>query len=1436
MTMKKSKRLLSLFLSLLMAVAGLGSIQAEVYAGFEDGDECFACGNYIWDSYRCSECGACSDEGNEKCHANTHCEFCDACFASVGYWCEDSGICADCLEDMFMHCKECDACFCSEGGILNDEGSVCLGCEKCIYCVGDICEECGYCDECRHQEGDAFHCVECDACIQTVQFCDLAEGNSDHCVDCHVICDQCGRCNILDDLDICDTCGLCEECCEENALDAGCDCGDFCVEDSDFADHLCENCGECFDVCEQCEYCGYCLDCCEGNSDCSDGMCIENPDYEEHFCEDCGQCFDDVEQCDSCYDSGELRCRDCCAAICDDMGCDCGDQCFNDPDFEDHLADAHGESLEPIAHSAAVPRVRYSYDNTYHWKNCSYCDKASHITSKAKHTLDANGHCTVCSYYKELPVYITHQPVNVTGKKGVHPQREELFTYKANFSVSAEGVGDLTYQWYNCKPNGTANYKVHNDAAGYGEIGGNSAKMTISVPEDICETTYYYFCEIKDAAGNSVKSDIVSLSGKHNFLKTVVYANTDTSFTLKNGQKCQWRTSNGHQKECICGTTRGRLEKHNFDAGSYVGEDKNNREWLKHTCKDCGYVEYVQKHDHTYETFEIDEAQTTEYAHAVKCTYPDCDHVTYELHDFSPSVVATPFTDTYGAYTLECVDCGYSKNDPNPDHYWTKNNYLGYARYASLDNSIFTKNDTVMLRTNITRLWDKTGRFTNKKITGWKATCFYGTYANTKMDATSYFTFTPLSDGNWTVKLTKALNKEGSKVYFEPTFGTCTHKNSKVINAKAAVCNIPGYTGDTVCADCGKLIKTGNPIAAPSTTHTGTLKLVTGTSRKGSCTMRGYEGTYKCSACGETVKGKLLGYDHGKYTQKTEGYKAATCTEDGYTGDQYCSHCGKLSARGKTIKANHSNTKTINAKEASYTAPGYTGDTYCNVCKQIVKYGYAIPQKKTTTLSSVSINFIPPTYGTNASSVTLLSKTTDYPAYAVTLNNHAWQVYSGGFKEFNGTFQSNVQYYATYAIKQKSGYQITEKTKFYINYKQIEASYVPSLGWIVQYPFKVNEPVKTVSFDFDIPVEGTSASVPPVMKNRSSNITESRFSGTRSSAWYTDDGTGNLTKFNGTFKAGESYTAVIWFSAADSYTFSGASASQRKATVNGQEYSYSAGAGGLNAGYVTVEFTVSDHQWDSGVIYQKATPTQEGETVYTCSVCGTTKIEKTAKTSDGWAQQDGKWYYYKSGTPVTGWQTIGGKRYWFYSNGVMATGWITSGSKKYYFDANGALVTGLKQISGKWYYFNSDGLMQTGWQKVSGKWYYFNTSGVMQTGWQKISGKWYYFNTSGVMQTGWQKISGKWYYFTTSGDMVTGWQKISGKWYYFTTSGDMVTGWQKISGKWYYFTTSGDMVTGWQKISGKWYYFNSGGDMRTTALTQGGKTYYFNSSGVCTNP
>ena len=170
MTMKKSKRLLSLFLSLLMAVAGLGSIQAEVYAGFEDGDECFACGNYIWDSYRCSECGACSDEGNEKCHANTHCEFCDACFASVGYWCEDSGICADCLEDMFMHCKECDACFCSEGGILNDEGSVCLGCEKCIYCVGDICEECGYCDECRHQEGDAFHCVECDACIQTVQF------------------------------------------------------------------------------------------------------------------------------------------------------------------------------------------------------------------------------------------------------------------------------------------------------------------------------------------------------------------------------------------------------------------------------------------------------------------------------------------------------------------------------------------------------------------------------------------------------------------------------------------------------------------------------------------------------------------------------------------------------------------------------------------------------------------------------------------------------------------------------------------------------------------------------------------------------------------------------------------------------------------------------------------------------------------------------------------------------------------------------------------------------------------------------------------------------------------------------------------------------------------------------------------------------------------
>ena len=139
---------------------------------------------------------------------------------------------------------------------------------------------------------------------------------------------------------------------------------------------------------------------------------------------------------------------------------------------------------------------------------------------------------------------------------------------------------------------------------------------------------------------------------------------------------------------------------------------------------------------------------------------------------------------------------------------------------------------------------------------------------------------------------------------------------------------------------------------------------------------------------------------------------------------------------------------------------------------------------------------------------------------------------------------------------------------------------------------------------------------------------------------------------------------------------------------------------------------------------------------------------------EGWSAENGSWYFYRNGIPVTGWLKTGGY----------------------------------------WYYLDADGVMQTGWEKVNGSWYYLSKSGVMQTGWEKVNGYWYYLASGGAMQTGWQKINGKWYYLASGGAMQTGWLKTGGKWYYLGADGAMLTGTHVIDGKTYSFDATGAWI------------------------------------------
>ena len=242
------------------------------------------------------------------------------------------------------------------------------------------------------------------------------------------------------------------------------------------------------------------------------------------------------------------------------------------------------------------------------------------------------------------------------------------------------------------------------------------------------------------------------------------------------------------------------------------------------------------------------------------------------------------------------------------------------------------------------------------------------------------------------------------------------------------------------------------------------------------------------------------------------------------------------------------------------------------------------------------------------------------------------------------------------------------------------------------------------------------------------------------------------------------------------------------------------------------------HKWNTTyTVDKKPTASSNGSKSIHCSVCGSIKpgsVQSIPRLTGSWIKDStGWWYRWSDGTyPAGKFENISGKTYYFNKAGYMVTGWQYIGGKWYYFDENGAMTRGWLKQGGTWYYLNGSGVMVTGLQNIGGVRYYFNGSGAMQTGWQYIGGKWYYFNGDGAMQTGWRYLGGTWYYMNGSGIMVTGWQQIGGVWYYFNGSGAMQTDWQYIGGKWFYFDGSGAMVTN------KWvgdYYLTGSGAMAT---------------------
>ena len=213
------------------------------------------------------------------------------------------------------------------------------------------------------------------------------------------------------------------------------------------------------------------------------------------------------------------------------------------------------------------------------------------------------------------------------------------------------------------------------------------------------------------------------------------------------------------------------------------------------------------------------------------------------------------------------------------------------------------------------------------------------------------------------------------------------HSLTKVINKKDATCTEDGYTGDTVCAICGKEITKGEAIKAKG--HTEVIDAAV----EPTCTEPGKTEGKHCSVCNEVLVAQEVIPATG-HTEKTVAGKPATCTETGLTDGISCSVCGVVLTPQTEIPAaghqwndgvittaatcenagvktytctvcNATKTEAIDAtghtpievaeQPATCTEAGHTAGTKCSVCDAILSGMEEIPAKGHTEVIDAAV-------------------------------------------------------------------------------------------------------------------------------------------------------------------------------------------------------------------------------------------------------------------------------------------------------------------------------------------------------------------------------------------------------------------------------------------------------------------------------------------------
>ena len=206
-------------------------------------------------------------------------------------------------------------------------------------------------------------------------------------------------------------------------------------------------------------------------------------------------------------------------------------------------------------------------------------------------------------------------------------------------SVSASGTGGLSYRWYH--------YSSQDTEASVAE--GVSDTSTYTLPDNLAQGTHFYYCNVSDASGNSVATNVIAISVTHTHSYGAEWKNDDTN----------------HWHVCACGE-KSELSEHSYGEWVTDTEATEEAEGTKHrNCTACGYQENgtipKQEHVHSYGA----EWQSNETSHWHICACGEKSELSE--HSYGEWVTDTEATEeAEGTKHRNCTACGYRENGTIP--------------------------------------------------------------------------------------------------------------------------------------------------------------------------------------------------------------------------------------------------------------------------------------------------------------------------------------------------------------------------------------------------------------------------------------------------------------------------------------------------------------------------------------------------------------------------------------------------------------------------------------------------------------------------------------------------------------------------------------------------------------------------------------------------